>query len=60
MSGTRDITTCADIVIRKTFQNSPFHRLALFLLKKISQVPEPGCVLLENGICYCDSDFTVA
>ena len=60
MTGTCDVTTCADIrSIRKTFQNS-FHRLASFLLKMVSRVPIPGCTLLENGIRYRDSDFTVA
>ena len=35
-------------------------RLARFLLKMISRGPVPGRVLLENGIRYRDSDFTIA
>ena len=54
MTGTSDVTTCTDIVYGK-----PFHRLAPFLLKIISRIPVPGCALLENGIRYHDSDFTV-
>ena len=37
-----------------------FHRLASFQLKMISQVPVPGRVLLNNGIRYRNSEFTVA
>ena len=47
------------IIMMYLGSNSPFTcRSAQFLLKIISQVPVPGCVLLENSICY--SDFTVA
>ena len=56
LTGTHDVTTCADIV----YGELTFHRLASFLLKMISQVPVPGRVLLKNGICYRDSDFTIA
>ena len=59
MTGTRDVTTCADIVYGNISEFT-FHRLALFLLKMISRVSVPGCVLLENGIHYRDSDVTVA
>ena len=60
MTGMRDVTTCADmhVVYGKHFR-IPFHRLASFLLKIISRVPVPGRALLENGIRYRDSDFTV-
>ena len=58
MTGTHDVTTCADIVYGK--YELTFHRLASFLLKMISRVPVHGRVLLENGIRYYDSDFTVA
>ena len=51
MTGMHDVTTCAEIV---------YNRLALFLLKMISRVPVPGRTLLENGISYRNSDFTVA
>ena len=57
MTGTRDVTTCADIVYGSELT---FHRLASFLLKMISRVPVPGRALLENGIRYRDSDFTFA
>ena len=57
MTGTRDVTTCADLVYGKHFRT---HFSQSFLLKMISWVPVPGRVLLENGICYRDSDFTVA
>ena len=53
MTGTHDITACADIIYRKHFS---FHRLASFLLK---MVPIPGRALLENCVCYRDSDFTI-
>ena len=46
MTGTRDVSTCADIV----YGELTFHRLASFLLKMISRVPVPGRALLENGI----------
>ena len=59
MTGTRDVTTCADIVYGKLSELT-FHRLALFLLKMNCRVSVPGRALLENGICYRDSDFTVA
>ena len=36
-----------------------YRDLASFLLKMISRVSIPGCVLLKNGIRYFDSDFTV-
>ena len=58
MTGTRDVTTCADIVYEKHFRTQ-FHRLTSFLLKMIFRVPVPGCMLLKNGIRYRDSDFTV-
>ena len=59
MTGMRDFTTCANISIRKTFQNSPFTKLASFLLKMISRVPVPGRPLLKSGIHYRDADFMV-
>ena len=55
MTGTRDVTTCADIVYGKL----SFHRLASFLLKMISRVPIPGRSLFDNGTRYRDSDFTI-
>ena len=33
MAGMHNVSTCADI--RKTFQNSPFHGLASFLIDKL-------------------------
>ena len=54
MTGTCDITTCADIVYGKHFRIT-FHRLI-----RISRVPVPGRTLLENGIRYRNSDFTAA
>ena len=56
MTGTSDVTTCADIVYGSELT---VHRLASFLLKMISRVPVLECVLLESGIRYCDSDFTI-
>ena len=41
MTGTRDVTTCADIVYKKYFRTQ-FHRLTSFLQKKIFWVPVPG------------------
>ena len=58
MTGTRDVTTCADIVYEKHFRTQ-FHRLTSLLLKMISRVAVPGRMLLKNGIRYRDSDFTV-
>ena len=53
MTGAGDITTCADIVnISELLSQS-------LMLKIISWVPIPGRALLENGIRYRDSDFTV-
>ena len=56
MTGMRDVTMCADIVYNYISELT-FHRM--FLLKMISLVPVPGRALLENGIHYHDSDFTV-
>ena len=56
MTGACDVTTCADIVYGK-YSELTFHRLASFL---ISRVPVPGRALLEYGIRYRDSDFTIA
>ena len=56
MTGTRDVTTCTDIVYGKHFRT----QISLISTKNISQVPVPGRALLENGILYRDSDFTVA
>ena len=55
MTGTRDITTCADIVTENISELN-FHGMALFLLKIISWMPIPGRTLLKNGIHYRDSD----
>ena len=55
MTGTRDVTKCADIVYRKHFRT----QISL-VSKMISLVPVPGRTLRKNGICYRDSDFTVA
>ena len=58
MTGTRDVTICADIVYGKHFRT---HLSQIsFLLKMISRVPVPGHMLLKNDIRYRDSDFTVA
>ena len=59
MTGTCDVTTCADIAYGKHFRIH-LSQISLILLKMISQVPVPGRVLLENGIHYRGSDFTVA
>ena len=56
MTGTHDVTTCADIVYGNISELT-FHT---FLLKIISRVPVCGHALLENAIRYHDSDFTVA
>ena len=55
MTGTCDVTTCADIAYRNISEFT-LHRLASFLLKMVSRVPVPGCAFLENGIRYCDYD----
>ena len=47
----------ADVVYRKHFRT---HLSQIGPVKMLSQVPVPGCVLLENDIPYRDSDFTVA
>ena len=57
MTGTHDITMCADIIYGN-ISKLTFHRLASFLLQIISRVPVPGRALLENGLRYRDSDFT--
>ena len=61
MTGIRDVATCANIVhvYMENISELTFHRLASFLLNMISQVPVSGRALLENGIHYHDSDFTV-
>ena len=56
---TRDVTMCADIVYGKHFRTH-LSQISLVSAKTNSQVPIPGCALLENGICYRYSDFTVA
>ena len=58
MTGTCDITTCADVVYGKHFRTH-LSQISLVSAKIISQVPIPGHTLLENDICYHDSDFTV-
>ena len=45
MTGTCDVTTCAGIVYMENISELTFHRLASFLLKMISWVTVPGCVL---------------
>ena len=59
MTGTRDVTTFADVVYGKI---SELHlsQISLVSLKMISRMPVSGCALLENGISYRDSNFTVA
>ena len=48
-----------NVVYRKHPKTHLFH-ITRFLLKITSRGPVPRCVLLENGIRYRDSAFTVA
>ena len=59
MTGICHVTTCADIVYGKHFRTH-LSLISVVSTKNDSRVPEPGRVLLENGIRYRDSDFTVA
>ena len=59
MTGTHDVTMCADI-LHENFLELNYHRLALLLLKVFSQVPVRGRALLENAIYNLDSEFTIA
>ena len=56
MTGTRDVTTCADIVYGKHFRTHLSQiSLVSALLGACTWTP-----VLENGIRYRDSDFTIA
>ena len=60
MTGTHDITTCADIVYGKHFRTH-LSQISLVSAKNdFSGACTWTCALLENGIRYHDSDFTVA
>ena len=59
MTGTCDVITCADIVYGKHFR-TPLLQISLISAENDFSAPIPGYALLENGIHYHDSDFTVA
>ena len=59
MTGTCDVTTCADIVYGNHFRTH-LSQISLVSAKMISRVPVPGCMLLDNGVRYRDSNYTVA
>ena len=48
ITGTRDVTTCADIVYGKHFRTH-LSQISLVSAKKNSRVSVPGRALLKNG-----------
>ena len=60
MTGMCDVTTCTDIVYGKHFRTH-LSQISLFSAKTdFSSARTWMCTLLENGIHYRASDFTVA